>query len=582
MGELQSLCRVHRHQHHGVGGGVVLLDIGVKGDLLQKTVQAGVRGMVLLVAHEGGAELADVFEPGPALHVALGLQQRGVPGFFRHRVVELRQGAAVQQTGAVFDHRAEGAELCRGLFQRGIMLCLPQDGVEGQIRAEGQTLGGFQCFRADPPRGIVDDPQQTQIVRAVVDHAQIGQHVLDFGPVEEAGPAEDAVGDAVEFEGAFNGVGLGVRPVEHGKIPVAGGRLHRKDPARHIVCLVIFVHRPFDVYAAAGLIPGPELLALAPAVVGDHGVCRVQNCLRGAVVLLQADQLGVLVLIFKIQDVLDGRAAEAVDALVVVAHHAEIPVPARQQGGQQILQIVRVLILVHQDVAEFPLIEIPHLLVFLQELHGQQDDIVKIQRVGLAQPALVVAVAKVDDPGAGVVAVLRDPVIILRKMHFVLLPADPGQDLARRELLFVDVPVAHHVLHHPLGVRRVVDGEAAGVAQPFDLPAQDPAAGRVEGHGPDLAAPGAEHGGQPLLELVCRLVRKGDRQDVPRRHRPQRAQRGNFRRHRPVLLRGGLQLCQIRLVDPVRDLVGVRRAAEADQIRDPVDQHRCLAASRAG
>ncbi|MPM45893.1 hypothetical protein SDC9_92585 [bioreactor metagenome] len=95
----------------------------------------------------------------------------------------------------------------------------------------------------------------------------------------------------------------------------------------------------------------------------DDGVGRVQNVLGRAVILLQPDGTGVCVLLFKVQDVFDVRAPKAVDRLVVVAHHAEIFAPARQQRGQKILQMVGVLILVHQYVAELVLIILPHFRV---------------------------------------------------------------------------------------------------------------------------------------------------------------------------------------------------------------------------
>ena len=90
-------------------------------------------------------------------------------------------------------------------------------------------------------------------------------------------------------------------------------------------------------------------------VVGNDGVGRIQNGLRRAVVLLQPDEARALILVFKIQDVLDRRAAEAIDALVIVTDDADILVPAGQQRGQQILQVVRILILVDEDIAELAL-----------------------------------------------------------------------------------------------------------------------------------------------------------------------------------------------------------------------------------
>ena len=55
------------------------------------------------------------------------------------------------------------------------------------------------------------------------------------------------------------------------------------------------------------------------------GVGGVQDVLGGAVVLLQPDEPGALgILLLKAQDVLDVSPPEAVNALVVVAYHADV------------------------------------------------------------------------------------------------------------------------------------------------------------------------------------------------------------------------------------------------------------------
>ena len=107
----------------------------------------------------------------------------------------------------------------------------------------------------------------------------------------------------------------------------------------------------------------PELFALAALVVGDDGVRRVQNRLCRAVVLLKADDLRAAVLRLKAQNILNRRAAEFIDALVVVAHNADIFIPTREQRRELILQLVGILILVNEHIVEFALIERTHLFV---------------------------------------------------------------------------------------------------------------------------------------------------------------------------------------------------------------------------
>ena len=71
---------------------------------------------------------------------------------------------------------------------------------------------------ANAPLGHVDDAPQPNFIGGIVDDAQVGNHVPDLFAVEEAGAADDAVGDALLGEHALQGLGLGVHPVEHGEV----------------------------------------------------------------------------------------------------------------------------------------------------------------------------------------------------------------------------------------------------------------------------------------------------------------------------------------------------------------------------
>ena len=138
----------------------------------------------------------------------------------------------------------------------------------------------------------------------------------------------------------------------------------------HVLGLVRLVHG----HVQADLIPcpllRPQLLALAALVVLDDGVGGVQDVLGGAVVLLQPDDPGALVLLLEGEDIFDGCSAEPVNGLVVVAHHADVlPLP-RQGGRQEVLEVVGVLVFVDEDVAELVLPILPRLLVFQQQADG--------------------------------------------------------------------------------------------------------------------------------------------------------------------------------------------------------------------
>ena len=261
--------------------------------------------------------------------------------------------------------------------------------------------------------------------------------------------------------------------------------------------LVLLVERAVDLDRCPLRVLGPQRLALALGVVFDDGVGRVQNGLGAAVVLLQADDLGVAVLVFKIQDVLDGGAAELVDALVVVADHADVLMSARQQADQQKLGVVGVLILVHHDVAEAVAVFFQHVGVLLENFDGKDDDVVKVQRVCRFQPLLVVAVDLADHLLAVVAVCL--PQHVLRGEQLVLGRADRGQNSLWRHHLFLDGQLLERLLDDAHRVVGVVDGEAALISQRGDLPSENAHAGRMEGGSLDVQCLLAQHRLQPLL-----------------------------------------------------------------------------------
>ena len=82
-----------------------------------------------------------------------------------------------------------------------------------------------------------------------------------------------------------------------------------------------------------------------------------------------------------------------------------------------------------------------------------------------------------------------------------------------RHLLGVQIHVVGHHLHQPLGVGRVVDGEAGPDVEVGGLGPQDAYTHRVEGGDPHGSRPGPDHVGHPLAHLSGGLVGERDGQD---------------------------------------------------------------------
>ena len=260
----------------------------------------------------------------------------------------------------------------------------------------------------------------------------------------------------------------------------------------------------------------PQRLFLAACIVGNHLVGRVQNIGRGAIVLLQLDDRRIGIVLFKVEDVADIRTAPAVNGLVVITDDAQVAALIGEQLDHHVLGIVGVLILVHHDVTEALAVAVQHRRMIRQQFQRLDQQIIEVQGIVGLQAGLVLQEHVVDHLAA--VVLLRLPEPLVRTHEFVLRIRDLAGQLAGGQELFVNIQPFEDLLQHGLLVVIVINHEGAGIAQLFDIPAEHPGAGGVEGGDPSVLRLIAHHGRDALLHFLGSLVGKSQRKDVPRRH----------------------------------------------------------------
>ena len=217
----------------------------------------------------------------------------------------------------------------------------------------------------------------------------------------------------------FDEAGLVVAAVEDGVVLEAGAVLElvRGDLGGHPLGLVLGVAAVGHDDLVARAVLGPQALVEQLLVIGDDGVGGFQDAARGAVVLLELDDLELGVVLLQQLQVLDVRAAPGIDRLIVVAHRGEGAAHARQQLEQAVLGAVGVLVLVDEQVAQLVLPALAHFGVLVEQAHGQRDEVVEIHRLVGAQGALVFLVELGGDRGDFVVGELGG---LLGRDHRVL------------------------------------------------------------------------------------------------------------------------------------------------------------------
>ena len=184
----------------------------------------------------------------------------------------------------------------------------------------------------------------------------------------------------------------------------------------------------------------------------------------------------------------------------------------RQPLHDVVLRKVRILILVHEDVAKALLIALQHLREALEQLEHLEQQVVKIERVVVAQRLFIA--------GERVAHLLRRALFAQqarRVERMVLRVGDARGEHARGVDLVVERELAHDAPEQRLLVRIVIDRERALIAEPLDLPPQDARAAGVEREHPHALRRAAGERLHARAHLAGGLVRKRQRQDLPRR-----------------------------------------------------------------
>ena len=181
---------------------------------------------------------------------------------------------------------------------------------------------------ADPAARIVDDPIECAAVARVRDQSQVGEQVHDLAPLVEARATHDLVGEPVAQAGILQRTGLGVRTVEDHEIAQGALRIFlqsRPDLGDDPIRLIPLVGGRDLGQELTRPGVGAQQLPLAPGILGDHEIGRLQDSPGRAVVLLEADDGRVGEILLEVEeDVADIGASPAVDGLVIVAHDHEV------------------------------------------------------------------------------------------------------------------------------------------------------------------------------------------------------------------------------------------------------------------
>ena len=324
------------HQYHLIAALVIAVDIADEGNILQIALQRGFLAVLVAVIFDVVYQLAKVLQPVGGILVPLGgvcLQHGFIAGQLNDVGGKLVQCAGCKRILQALVDLPELEQRHHRAGKLGVLVCMADDIQHTDPLLPGKVCNDIHGGSTDLAGRLVDDAAQPHIVPGVGHDGHIGVDVLDLLAVVEALPAHDLMRDACASEVAFDGGRLGVHAVENGVVCQMPALLQvLADDIRDMAGFVLLILGGIHLHLIALAVVRPQGLALALGVVLDDTVGCVEDVGGGAVVLFQTDGLGTGIELFKVEDIFNGSAAEAVDALVVIAHHADVALRPGEQA----------------------------------------------------------------------------------------------------------------------------------------------------------------------------------------------------------------------------------------------------------
>ena len=270
------------------------------------------------------------------------------------------------------------------------------------------------------------------------------------------------------------------------------------------------------MYLGTFFILCPECFCLTLRIILNHLIGRIQNILSRTVILLQTDHLCVREHSLKAQDILDIRASEFVDGLIIISHHTEVLIFGCQKTHELKLGQIGVLIFVHHDIAESLLIRVQDIRIALKQFHCLHNQIIKIQCIVLAKLCLVFFV-DLDHR----LFLIICPVIqlkLFRSDHLILRMGNLCHQGAFLINFRIDIQPFADILDDRLLVICVVYSKTIVESQAVDVTPQNPHTGGVKCGHPDALRAKAHNFVHTLSHLLRRFVGEGDRHNIPGVH----------------------------------------------------------------
>ena len=371
---------------------------------------------------------------------------------------------------------------------------------------------------------IVDDTLDSLFIIRIRHQTEIGYDILDFLALVETQSAINAIRNTLLSELLLKAAALGIGAVENGKITILAAilALDTLHILRHNRRLFLVAVSRLILNLLALRILAEHILRNLVAVVFNQTVSRLNDGLGRTVVLFQFEETRSLKLALIVENIIDIGTTETIDTLRVITHGTNTLLLLTELHDDRHLNVIGILILIHQDIIEAGGIFVANILMFPEKLIGKRQQIIEIHGISLLAALHVSHENLTHLRHLRTLVLLEDSRITLigSSTHQVVLRhRNLGMNGSRLILLVIQSHLLHNRLDQRARVTFVIDGKVVVEADMLSLRSQDSGEDAVEGTHIEMLGEIISHQfSDTFLHLPCRLVGKGERHDTPGFH----------------------------------------------------------------
>ena len=223
----------------------------------------------------------------------------------------------------------------------------------------------------------------------------------------------------------------------------------------------------------------------------------------------------------KIKDITDICSAEGIDRLRIIAHDAYVVLRLRKLLDEQELDVVGILVLIHEDILELLLVFLLHFGADLHESQHVNQQVIEVHGVRCFESRFIELIdrRKLIHPQLAVFAqqirILR---ISPRTDTAVFRHGDTGLHRTGFVYLLIQTTLFTDCFDDRFTIRSIVYREVAGIAEQFRIRTNESCADGVERTHRKVSRLSTHQFGNTLLHLTCRFVSERERHDTGSRH----------------------------------------------------------------